>query len=192
MRQDPAFPQVVGQLAAFPVKSLKTREEKLAFYINAYNILAIKTVLDHWPVESIKDAGNLVRPVWKRVAGELGGKPVRLDNIEAGLRKLGEPRIHMAIVCASKSCPDLRHEPYVAARLDGQLADAAATFLNNTGKGLRLENGTIRVSKIFDWFGSDFQAAGGVAAFLARYHPALPADAKIEADLPYDWSLNGQ
>lgn len=192
LRQDPAFPQIVGQLAAFPLENLKTREEKLSFHINAYNILAIKTVLDHWPVESIKDAGNLVRPVWKKTAGELGGKPVSLDGIEEGLRKLGEPRIHMAIVCASKSCPDLRCEPYTAAKLDGQLAEAATAFLDNPAKGLRVEDGAILTSKIFDWFAKDFDAAGGIAAFLSKYHAALPTGLPVNPDLPYDWTLNGQ
>ena len=192
LRQDPAFPQIVTRLAAFPLENLKTREERLAFHINAYNILAIKTVLDHWPVESIKEVGNLLRPVWKKTAGDLGGKPVSLDDIEEGLRKLGEPRIHMAIVCASKSCPDLRREPYTAAKLDGQLTEAATAFLDNPAKGLRLENGVIRVSKIFDWFDEDFDAAGGVAAFLSRHHAALPAGIPVKADLPYDRSLNGR
>lgn len=115
-----------------------------------------------------------------------------LDEIEEGLRQLGEPRIHMAIVCASKSCPDLRREPYAAAKLEEQLADAAMAFLNNPAKGLRMESGAIRVSKIFDWFGGDFEATGGVAAFLTRSHAALPAELPVKADLPYDWSLNGQ
>ncbi|WP_367026183.1 DUF547 domain-containing protein [Methylococcus sp. ANG] len=192
LRQDPAFSRVVEQIAAYPPENLRTREERLAFHINAYNILAIKTVLDHWPVESIKDAGSLLRPVWKRPAGEVGGKTLSLDEIEDGLRKLGEPRIHMAIVCASKSCPDLRREPYAAAKLDQQLSDAATAFLSNPAKGLRVENGAIRVSKIFDWFGGDFDAAGGVAAFLSRYYPELPVGPPVRADLPYDWSLNGQ
>lgn len=191
LRQDPAFPRVVEQIAVFPAENLKTREERLAFQINAYNILAIQTVLAHWPVQSIKDAGSLLRPVWQRPAGQVNGKAMSLDEIEDGLRNSGEPRIHMAIVCASKSCPDLRREPYTAAKLEEQLADAATAFLNNPAKGLRVEDGAIRVSKIFDWFGGDFEAAGGVAAFLTRYH-ALPAGLPVRADLPYDWSLNGQ
>ncbi|HLF95669.1 MAG TPA: DUF547 domain-containing protein [Methylococcaceae bacterium] len=192
LRHDPAFPPVVEQIAVFPAENLRTLEERLAFHINAYNILAIKTVLEHWPVQSIKDAGSLLRPVWKRPAGQVSGKPLSLDEIEDGLRQLGEPRIHMAIVCASKSCPDLRREPYAAAKLDRQLAEAAAAFLDNPAKGLRVEDGAIRVSKIFDWFGGDFEAAGGVAVFLTRYHAALPAGLPVRADLPYDWSLNGR
>lgn len=70
------------QLSNFPVKSLSNREEKVAFYINAYNILALKMVLDHWPIESIKDVGSLISPVWGKSAGAIDGKTVSLDEIE--------------------------------------------------------------------------------------------------------------
>ncbi|MDP3330896.1 MAG: DUF547 domain-containing protein, partial [Methylococcaceae bacterium] len=105
-------------IKAFPVKSLASKEEKLAFYINTYNILALKMVLDNLPVDSIKDVGNLLSPVWKKTAGVIAEKDVSLDAIENDvIRKMGEPRIHFAIVCASVSCPDLRTEPYTAEKL---------------------------------------------------------------------------
>lgn len=193
LRTDPAFQQVVEQIAAFPAGNLKSREKKLALYINAYDILAIKTVLDHWPVESIKDVGNLLSPVWKRPAGEVVGKNYSLDEIENDiLRKQGEPRIHMAIVCASKSCPDLQREPYTAAKLNEQLNAASDAFLNNPTKGLKVEKKAARVSKIFDWFERDFEAVGGVEAFIRSHHEDLPKGLRIKADLPYDWSLNGE
>lgn len=193
LKTDPAFQQVVAQLAAFPVGNLGSREEKLAFYINAYNILAIKTVLDHWPVKSIKDVGNLLNPVWKRPAGVVGGKTFCLDEIENDiLRKRGEPRIHMAILCASKSCPDLRREPYTAAKLDEQLNAASRDFLNNSTKGLRGEKKAVRVSKIFDWFERDFEAVGCAGTFIRAHNQDLPQGGPIRADLRYDWSLNGE
>jgi hypothetical protein len=193
LRTDPVWQRVVDRLAAFPENQIGTREEKLAFYINAYNILAIKMVLDHWPVQSIKEAGSLFRSVWNQPAGRAAGHETTLDGIEQGiLRKLGEPRIHMAIVCASLSCPDLRSEPYTATRLDGQLDAASAEYLNNPTKGLRIEKGVVRVSKIFDWFAEDFAAGGGVEAFIAKHHPGLPAQLPVRANLPYDWSLNGE
>ena len=130
--QDPAYRKVVNGLKEFSPERLRNRQEKLAFYINAYNILAIKVVLDHWPVQSIKDVGSWFSPVWKRQAGQIGGKTVTLDEIEHKiLRTMAEPRIHMAIVCASLSCPDLRNEPYSAARLEEQLEDQTGKFLNN-------------------------------------------------------------
>jgi hypothetical protein len=193
LKAEPGWAQVVDAIAAFPESRLETRQEKLAFYINAYNILAIKMVLDHWPAQSIKDAGSLFRPVWNQPAGRAGGREVTLDGIEDDiLRPQGEPRVHMAIVCASLSCPDLRAEPYTAARLDAQLDAASAAYLDNPTKGLRIEKGKARASKIFDWFAEDFAAAGGVAAFIAKHHPGFPPHAPVRADLPYDWSLNGQ
>lgn len=178
-------------LTAFKLERLAGREEKLAFYINAYNILALKMVADHWPTESIKDAGSLFSPVWDKPAGELGGKTVTLGEVEHEiLRLMGEPRIHLAIVCASVSCPDLRNEPYTAARLDEQLTEQTRRFLGNAGKGLRVEKNAIHVSKIFDWFEDDFKSQGGVTAFIKRNKTGLP-ELILKTSLPYDWAVNG-
>lgn len=182
---------VYQNISTFPVESLANREEQLAFYINTYNILALKMVLDNWPEESIKDSGSFFSPVWDKAAGQIGGKTVTLGEIEHEiLRPMGEPRIHMAIVCASVSCPDLRNEPYIADQLDSQLNEQTALFLNNTGKGLKEGKKTIYTSKIFDWFADDFQRIGGVDEFIRRYRPDLP-EKKIKANLPYDWAING-
>lgn len=192
LRASGALEPVVRQVEAFRISQLESRGERLAFYINAYNILAIDTVLNHWPVDSIKDAGSLLKPVWKQPAGLIGGKPVTLDALEHQvLRPLGEARIHFAIVCASVSCPDLRAEAYTAARLDGQIDDQVRGFLRNGAKGLRVEDGVIRVSQIFDWFAEDFESGGGVAVFIRRHLGDLPP-APIRADIPYDWSLNSK
>ena len=178
-------------VSRFDVRQLQSREQRLAFYINAYNILALKMVADHLPLDSIKDIGNLFSPVWGKPAGSIGGKSVALGDIEHRiLRPMGEPRIHLAIVCASVSCPDLRTEVYRADKLSQQLDDQASRFLHNAGKGLRLADGIIRVSKIFDWFEEDFAKTGGVAAFIHRYRPNLERW-PVKANLPYDWSLNG-
>lgn len=185
--------QVAVQLAAFPPENLANREERLAFYINAYNILALKMVLDHWPLKSIKDAGSLISPVWKRPAGKLGGKTVTLDELEHRiLRPMGEPRIHFAIVCASVSCPDLRVQPYTAHRLEAQLDDQVKLFVGNPDKGLRVEQGSIRASKIFDWFKQDFAKGGGVESFIRSYRPGLPEKLPVKSNLPYDWAVNSK
>lgn len=185
--------QVAAQLAVFSPEKLANRQERLAYYINAYNILAMKMVLDHWPLKSIKDAGSLVSPVWKKPAGKLGGKAVTLDELEHRiLRTMGEPRIHFAIVCASVSCPDLRTEPYTASRLESQLDEQVKLFLGNPDKGLRVEQGSMRASKIFDWFKADFDQAGGVEFFIRRYRPGLPEKLPVKSNLPYDWALNSK
>lgn len=192
LKADADFANVVDQLAAVDVASLRSREETLAFYINAYNILAMKMVVDHWPVQSIRDIGNWFSSVWKKTAGRIGGREVTLDYIEHDiLRKLGEPRIHFAIVCASVSCPDLLNEPYRADRLDTQLDGQVKSFLYNPAKGLRVDGDKIRVSKIFAWFGEDFESGGGVASFVRQQRTDLPSY-PIEADIGYDWALNGR
>ncbi len=141
------------QLSSFPVKNLSNKEEKLAFYINAYNILALKTVVDHWPLDSIKDVGNLLSPVWGKPSGSIDDKTVSLDDIENKiLRPMGEPRIHFAIVCASVSCPDLRNTPYTASKLNAQLDEQVQKFLTNADKGLRVGDKDIQISRIFGWF----------------------------------------
>ncbi|MGR9037784.1 MAG: DUF547 domain-containing protein, partial [Gammaproteobacteria bacterium] len=156
-----------------------------------YNILALKTVIDHWPVDSIKDAGSLLSPVWGKPAGSIDGKTVSLDDIENNiLRPMGEPRIHFAIVCASVSCPDLRSTPYTASTLNAQLDEQVHEFLANADKGLRIGKTSIRVSKIFDWFEKDFKTVGGVEAFIRRYRSDLP-QLPFKADIDYDWDVNG-
>jgi len=178
-------------LSNFKIDRLSNRNEKLAFYINAYNILALKKVVDHWPTDSIKDSGSFFSPVWDKPAGSLNGEIITLGQIEHKiLRPMGEPRIHLAIVCASVSCPDLRNEPYTSIKIESQLDDQTRQFLNNSGKGLKIENKMIRVSKIFDWFEKDFEKSGGVSTFVNRYRADLP-NLKVKANIPYDWATNG-
>ena len=193
LKKDRAWASVVKSMEDFSPAKLSSRKEKLAYYINAYNILTLKVVADNHPVKSIKDVGNLVFPVWKKPAGRLGGRQFTLDQVEHEiLRPMGEPRIHFAIVCASVSCPDLRREAYRASKLDGQLDDQARAFLANEKKGLRVDGKTVHLTKILDWFGEDFKKEGGVKAFVRKYKPGLSANYDYETDIPYDWALNGR
>ena len=193
LKQDPVFERVIKQLEVFSPDTLENDREKQAFYINAYNILAIKMVLDHWPLKSIKDAGNFISPVWKKEAGIIGGRTMTLDEIEHKiLRPMGEPRIHMAIVCASVSCPDLRREPYIGTKLDQQLDDQVDNFLRNTEKGLIVKKTEAHASRIFDWFGDDFKKDYGSTDKFIKSHIEIPDGTRLKADLPYDWSLNGE
>ncbi|RMD80121.1 MAG: DUF547 domain-containing protein [Gammaproteobacteria bacterium] len=195
LRRDPRWPRLLERLARFDEAALAGRAERLAFWINAYNILAMDTVLRHWPVDSIKEAGGWLTPVWDLPAGTVAGRRVSLGEVEHRiLRPMGEPRIHFAIVCASVSCPDLRAEPYTAARLEAQLEDQARRYLASP-KGARREGATWHLSRIFAWFEEDFARVGGVAAFVRPRLPASPGAAapafqRWEADLPYDWHLN--
>jgi hypothetical protein len=200
LRGSDEWQAVVASLAASDPKRLASRSERLAFWINAYNVLAIDLVVRNLPLESIRDIGNLLRPVWKREAGRIDGRPVTLDEIEHEiLRPMGEPRIHAAIVCASVSCPSLARAPYRADRLDAQLDASLARWLGDPRKGSRLDpaSGVLRVSRIFKWFAEDFDGAGGVLAYLTPHLPEATrrwlAANRGEAELAYfdyDWSLN--
>jgi len=193
LKQGGQLEKAYQKISRFDVSQLEGSQEKLAFYINTYNILALKMVLDHWPVESIKDIGSFFSPVWGKQAGVIAGKKVSLDDIENNIiRRMAEPRIHFAIVCASVSCPDLRTEPYAAAKLNQQLDSQVNRFLHNSKKGLRVEGEVVLVSKIFKWFKADFDKKGGVRTFIKSYRTDLPAVYKVDADIDYDWSVNAK
>jgi hypothetical protein len=192
--------RLVASLASEDLAALRTREQQLAFWINAYNVLAIDLVAQHYPIASIRDIGSLLRPVWKRSAGRAGGRTVTLDEIEHEIvRPLGDPRTHGVVICASTSCPALPREPLTAERLDAQLDTAMRRWMADPGKGLRIDRDarTIHLSKIFDWFEEDFAKAGGVVAFAARYAPESDrewlsthgAAARLEY-FDYDWAVN--
>ena len=195
LAKDPGWAALVSALEGFSPERLGSRREKMAFWINVYNIFAVKMVVDHYPLDSIKDAGGLFGSVWKKEAGRVGGRPTTLHRIEHEiLRKMGDPRIHAAIVCASVSCPDLRREAYVPQRLDEQLDDQMRRFRANRGKGLRAEGNTVYLSSIFKWFAEDFERFGGVRAYLSRYAPPAARAALQHGEieyLDYDWDLNG-
>lgn len=198
LKDAPEFSKLVRRLKTAPLDDLQSAEQKMAFWVNVYNIFAVKIILENYPVDGIKDIGSLFKSVWKRKAGMVAGKERTLHEIEHEiLRKMGDPRIHAAIVCASVSCPDLRREAYVADELGRQLDEQMKAFLQNKGKGMRIEPGKQRVylSLIFKWFAKDFESAGGVMKFLSRY--VSPADQKVFNNsktrvsyLDYNWDLN--
>jgi len=176
--------------------------EKIAFYINAYNAFTLALVAEQLPKDtsawnrwSIKDAGGWFTSVWKYYTFELAGTRVTLDQLEhAMLRPLGEPRIHFAINCASRSCPSLAATPYLATTLEQQLEVAAKSFASNPYH-LRLVDGSIITNPILSWFAADFSKGGGVATFLASRVSPSPLAQKLTAGatltyFTYDWSLN--
>ncbi len=200
LRGSEDWQRLVANLGAVDPASLDGRDAKLAFFINAYNILAIEVVRRSDPVDSIRDVGSILRSVWRRKAGRIGGQPITLHEIEHEiLRPLGDPRVHAAIVCASTSCPSLRREPFDAAHIDAQLDEVAARFVADRRKGAAFDRAsrTLELSKIFDWFESDFEAGGGVLAFvrrhaepeLARFLARNAGRVRVE-HFDYDWRLN--
>lgn len=200
VKGDPRYAKALQEFAAAKPETFQSKAERFAFWVNTYNLLAIKAVIDQYPTMSIKDGGSLLQPIWKKKIGIVAGKEFALDEVEHGIlrKEFKDPRVHFAIVCASLSCPDLRTEPYVAERLDAQLDEAARSFLGNRTKGLvpGPDGQSARVSSIFKWFQEDFTAAGGVAEFIrAKVDPSLAVRVAGLTNsglsyLDYDWSLN--
>lgn len=191
MRHDPEFFKLVKMIQTYPIHQLEGKAELLSFYINAYNILTMKMIIDRWPIHSIKDAGGFFVAVWHKKAGLIDNKAVTLHHLENNiLRKMGEPRIHFAVNCASIGCPDIRNEAYTAVRLENQLNEQTIRFLNNHYKGVQVIDSAVHISKIFKWFRSDFDNLGGPSGFIKQYI-SLPPNAQVLADITYNWSLNG-
>lgn len=193
LKRDPRWQRIVQMMADFPLQRLTTVDEKFAFYINGYNILAINMVISNWPVFTLKSLGTVWRPVWMHEAGVLGGKTLTLRFLEHDiLRKMGDPRIHFAINCASMSCPDLRTEPYTAVKLYKQLDDQTRKFLTQTNKGILVNGTDIYLSSIFKWFEEDFKTYGGIDGFVYRYRSDLPENVRFQGSLPYNWKVNAK
>ncbi|MGE5944889.1 MAG: DUF547 domain-containing protein, partial [Flavobacteriales bacterium] len=162
------------------------KEDKLAYWINAYNALTVDLIIRNYPIKSIKDIKN----PWKQRLWKLGNTSYNLDEIEHDiLRKMNEPRIHFAIVCASYSCPKLQNEAFVASKLESQLTMATKSFLADKNRNELSEN-SLKISKIFDWFSKDFKQKGSLIEFLNQYSNInISENAKIKYK-EYNWSLN--
>jgi Protein of unknown function, DUF547 len=168
--------------------------ERKAFLINAYNAAAIASVLERFPVRSIRDIDG----VFDRLRRRIGGRPRTLDDVEGELRQTRDARIHFAIVCASKSCPPLAPRAYRAADLDAALDRQARAFVNDPSKNVMdRSKGRLALSKIFDWNRKEFERDGGtLPKYVSRFvgEPGLASwlgtFPKSPEFLEYDWSLN--
>lgn len=181
---------------SIPNDSNWARGDKIAYWINLYNAFTLRLILDHYPVKSIKDIGSspqipFVNTPWDIKFISLNGKKYDLNNIEHNiLRKFGEPRIHFAIVCASRSCPKLRGEAYRGKTLDTQLASQTKEFLKDPTRNDLKNEEEIRISKIFQWFKGDFTEKGTVVDFInSQLNSGISSDVDVEY-MSYDWSMN--
>lgn len=168
--------------------------EQMAYWINAYNAFTVRLIIRNYPVESIKDLGPpnalpFVNTVWDASFIRIGGYAYTLNRIEhRELRHaFKDPRIHFALVCASRSCPPLRREAYTAEKLEAQLEDQAHAFIQGHYRNKPLAHSP-RLSPIFKWYAPDFTE--GVIPFLNNYlDEPIPEDAELQW-LEYDWRLN--
>lgn len=176
------------------------RDEQMAFWINLYNAVTVRVVLDHMPVASIRDIdispGVLAVGPWDKELVTVEGEALTLNDIEHRILRpiWKDPRIHYAVNCASIGCPNLKTQAWTANGL-GAALDAAARAYVNDPRGVRIAGGDITVSRIYDWFIEDFGGdEGGVIAHISRYaSPDLARQIRGIGALnntEYDWSLN--
>jgi hypothetical protein len=177
---------LAGSVSEYDFQALNEKEQ-LAFLINLYNASIIQLIIDHYPIESIKKIGNAAKGPWSQPVVKLHGKLITLNQLEHGIirKRYKDPRVHMALVCAAKSCPPLRNEVYTAEKLDAQLDDQAKRFLASPA-GLIITKNKAQISAIFKWYKKDFES---IPDFIDKYS-RQPIKGKKLSHLKYDWSLN--
>lgn len=187
-------------LGSVPI-STYNKNEQLAYWMNLYNAVTIKVVLDHYPVVTIRDIdispGLFSDGPWGKELVMVESEALTLNDIEHRILRpiWKDARIHYGVNCASIGCPDLNTQAFSGATVDAQLTAAARDYVNDR-RGVVITNGKITVSKIYDWFIDDFGGdEAGVIAHLKEYASDLLrtelARAGMLSDVAYDWSLNG-
>ncbi len=187
-KQEADLDRYLAELAKSTPQGYWSRSQALAYWINTYNAFTIKLILENYPLNSIKDLhdGNPWAIKWITLAG----KTYSLNQIENEIIRpqFKEPRIHFAVNCAAASCPPLLNEAFKADQLEKQLEKQTRKFINNSTFN-KLDGNTLKVSKIFDWYGEDF---GTLKAYLNNYRtPQIAASTSITF-MAYDWALNSK
>lgn len=180
-----ALDQYVKELSGGrPALSDRSPEAK-AYWMNAYNAFTLKLIVDNYPIESITDlhGGNPWDVAWI----ELDGDKFSLNQIEKEIliKGFGDARVHFAINCAAKSCPPLSSTAFTGANVESELERLTSEFLSNTQFNT-IKAGGSKISKIFEWYASDF---GDVGYFIKKYTGTDPGSLTYHE---YDWGLNSQ
>jgi hypothetical protein len=185
-------------LAAVKTDKL-TEMQAYAHYLNVYNAWTLKLILKHYPgISSIKDIGGFFTNPWRIRFVELDGELVHLDHVEHEILRprFRDPRVHFAVNCASMGCPRLHARPFEPEDLETTLDELTRANINDPAFN-RLENGALRLVKVFDWFGGDWGNDAEKLAFVLRY-----ADDELRGRIEsrqggvrirytdWDWSLN--
>lgn len=179
-----------------PDRKTWSKQEQLAYWINAYNAFTVKLIVDNYPVKSIRDLGPelkipLIKDVWHYKFFKIGGVESSLDEIEHSIlrKEFEEPRIHFAINCASVSCPPLLNEAFIASKLEAQLDKVTRGFINDSSRN-KITADNAQISSIFSWFKGDFTKKGSLIDFLNLYSKwKIKLTAKI-SHLDYNWNIN--
>ena len=200
-----ALERYLEEMSKVPVRSLNSAEQ-FAYWVNLYNALTVKVVLDYYPVASIRavSLGASFLPSfitggsgpWQAKLAEIEGEPVALDDIEHRILRplFKDNRIHYAVNCAAIGCPTLMPEPFTAANRQALLERGARLYVNHP-RGAKAEAGGLAVSSIYRWYKEDFGGTWqGVLAHLRQF--ANPLTARMLAPFEtvsadsYDWRLN--
>lgn len=202
-----ALKAYVAALEAVDVKGLDRREQ-FAFWVNLYNAKTIDVVLAHYPVGSIREisigeglVGFFKKSVgfggpWKAKIVNVDGVDLSLDDIEHAILRpvFKDPRVHYAVNCASVGCPNLQSAAFTRDNLEALLESGARSYVNSP-RGVRIDEGKVTASSIYNWFQVDFGGSeAGVLEHLRKYADAeltekLAGVARIDG-YAYDWSLN--
>ena len=200
LKSEKKLDEYLKSVSKADVKSL-TKDEELAFWINAYNAYTLKLIVDYYPVKSIKDIGiTFIASPWDKEIAVIGGKKYTLNNIEHDIirKKFNEPRIHFALVCAAISCPPLRSEAFTGQRLNEQLNQQVEIFFTDkSNNSLDQQKKIMTLSKILDWYKGDFEKAGNYYEIMWNYFPSKLRPTEFTKSYSvkyndYNWSLNEQ
>ena len=205
---DGRFLYYIEQLSETDPEKLVRPEEKLAFWINAYNAYTLKIVCEHYPIKSINNLhfgwvkiGSLLnKTVWDRNFILINNKKMTLNQIEHEIlrKKFQDPRIHFAIICASSGCPLLPKFAYTGENVQMKLEEETRKYLNSE-RGIRIDyvENTLQISKLFDWFAGDFESKSGSAINFIK--PYLNDEGMAFLDrkprisyISYNWALNAK
>jgi Protein of unknown function, DUF547 len=194
IKDDQRFSRYLDDISATNPAAIADENDRLAFWINAYNAFTIKLIIDHYPVKSIKDITRGDTGPWDIVWIRIGGKEYSLNQIENNIirKEFPEARIHMALVCAARGCPPLRSEAYVGKHLDAQLDDNTKVFLGDQARNrYDAKDKTLYISELFKWYKDDFtRQFGSVDEFIRSRLDSV--EIQSFQYLPYDWELNGR
>lgn len=176
------------------------RAQQFAYWVNLYNAATVALILAHYPVDSIRDInispGFFARGPWDAKLLQVSGETLSLNDIEHRILRpiWRDPRIHYAVNCASIGCPNLAASAYRPDNMEQMLEQAARSFVNHP-RGATIKGGKLRLSSIYDWYGSDFGAKDqDIIAHIRRY-AAPPLAGKLASirkisETGYDWRLN--
>ena len=207
---------VAGISAVDPI-NLRDTDEKLAFYMNAYNAWVLVGVLGKYAEDPEYDVESDQWALFAAPYISMGGWEISPNDLEHGIIRgdeytfeayadqpefvdfmrglhedlwVDEPvdgMIHVGVNCASLGCPNIQAEAWQGSKLDEQLASAATEFLDNSAKGA----GPDGVTQLFSWFRGDFEGSyGSLEQFVSDYRTEGTTDVNFDATLPYDWGLN--